>query len=51
MMIKLFIKLLDCIFKKNKTCFYINSNNILPPPLEEKEETELLLKILMLEIL
>ena len=44
MMIKLFIKLLDCIFKKNKTCFYINSNNILPPPLEEKEETELLLK-------
>ena len=24
---------------------YINSNNILPPPLEEKEEMELLLKL------
>ncbi len=44
-MIKLLVKLLNYLFKSNKKCYYINSNNVLPPPLEEKEETELLLKL------
>ena len=41
-MIKLFRKMLG-IFEK-RTCYYINSNNILPPPLEEDVERELVLK-------
>ncbi len=41
-MIKVIQKLLG-LFKK-KTCYYINSNNILPPPLEEEVERELLIK-------
>lgn len=43
-MLKLIINLLDKLFKNTKTCLYINSNNILPPPLEEQEENSLLLK-------
>ena len=41
-MIKLLIKLIGKLFTNRNDCFYINSNNILPPPLEEKEETRLL---------
>ncbi len=41
-MIKLLIKLIGKLFRNRNDCFYINSNNILPPPLEEKEETRLL---------
>ncbi|MGM9899315.1 MAG: sigma-70 family RNA polymerase sigma factor [Bacilli bacterium] len=43
-MIKLIFKLFDKLFKSNKNCLYINSNNILPPPLEEEKELELLKK-------
>lgn len=32
------------LFRKKK-CFYINSNNILPAPLDEEKERELLLKV------
>ena len=32
------------LFRKN-TCLYINSNNTLPPPLDEEEEHALLLKV------
>lgn len=46
-MIKLIKKLLDLIFLKNiqSPCYYINSNNLLPQPLEEEEETRLLLLV------
>lgn len=46
-MIKLIKKLLDLIFFKNiqSPCYYINSNNLLPQPLEEEEETRLLLLV------
>ena len=43
-MIKLLFKLFNKIFKNEKSCYYIYSNNILPPPLEEDVEKELLLK-------
>lgn len=43
-MIKLLVKLFHFLFQRKNTCFYINSNNILPPPLEEAEETALLMK-------
>ena len=45
--IKLIKKLLDLIFFKNiqSPCYYINSNNLLPQPLEEEEETRLLLLV------
>lgn len=43
-MLKLITKLLDKLFKSGKTCLYINSNNILPPPLEEEVELDLLIK-------
>ncbi len=43
-MIKLLIKLLNVLFKKSNTTYYINSTNVLPPPLEEKEELELVIK-------
>lgn len=43
-MIKLLIKIFDRLFKKNKKCYYINSNNILPPPLKEDEEMSLLIR-------
>lgn len=42
-MIKLFIKLLGKLFSKHSFCLYINSNNILPPPLSETEEMKYLL--------
>ena len=46
-MIKLIKKLLDLMFFKNikSPCYYINSNNLLPQPLDEEEETRLLLLV------
>ena len=46
-MIRLIKKILDKVFLSNhfKFCYYINSNNLLPQPLNEEEETELLLKV------
>lgn len=45
-MFKLLKKVLNILFKnKNQSCFYMNSSNILPPPLEENIEHELLLKV------
>ena len=39
-MIKLLKKILDSIFiKKFDTCYYINTSNNLPQPLDEEEET------------
>jgi len=43
-MIKKLIGLLCRIFKF-RSCYYINSNNILPAPLDEEQEMELLLKV------
>ena len=45
-MFKLILKLIDKLFKRNKReCYYINSNNILPPPLDEETENKLLLEV------
>lgn len=45
-MFKLIQKLIDKLFKRNKReCYYINSNNILPPPLDEETENKLLLEV------
>lgn len=47
-MINLLIKLIQKIFKlgkKTNSLYYINSNNILPPPLKEDDEMALLLKV------
>ena len=33
------------VFKQKKTSYYINSTNVLPPPLDEKEELELVLRV------
>lgn len=44
-MIKLLFRLLGLIFHDDFQFFYINSNNILPPPLGEKEELALLIKV------
>ena len=45
-MFKLLKRLLSLLFIKNKNyCFYMNSANILPPPLDEDEEKELLEKV------
>ena len=44
-MFKLIKKLFGLIFKKHDKCFYMNSTNILPPPLDEEKETEMLLKV------
>ena len=44
-MFKLIKKLFGLIFKKHDKCFYMNSANILPPPLDEEKETEMLLKV------
>ncbi len=41
-MIKFVKKMLD-VFSK-KSCYYINSSNVLPPPLEEEVERDLLIK-------
>ena len=43
-MIKLLFKIFNKIFKRKNYCHYIHSNNILPPPLEEDIERELLIK-------
>ncbi len=46
-MIKIIKKLLDKIFLTNNinVCYYINSSNLLPQPLNEEEETRLLLLV------
>ena len=45
-MIKLIITLFKRIFReKHNHCYYIHSNNMLPPPLDEDEETKLLLEV------
>lgn len=44
-MFKLLKKLLSLLFKQTRSCFYMNSANILPPPLDEKEEYDMLLKV------
>lgn len=45
-MIKLIMKILEKIFNfKGQVCYYINSNNILPPPLDEDTENKLLLEV------
>jgi len=44
-LIKLILKILNKIFKQKKTSYYINSTNVLPPPLDEKEELELVLRV------
>lgn len=45
-MFKLLKRILNILFKnKNQICFYMNSSNILPPPLEEDIEHELLMKV------
>jgi RNA polymerase sporulation-specific sigma factor len=43
-MIRKLISFLSRLFKLNK-CYYINSNNILPAPLDEEREMELLIKV------
>lgn len=44
-MIKWIFCLLEFLFKTGKSCFYINSSNILPPPLAEGDELALLLRV------
>lgn len=44
-MIKLLVKIFEKIFNSKQQCYYINSNNILPPPLDEETETKLLLEV------
>ncbi len=45
-MFKLIKKLINKLFKGKKSeCYYINSNNILPPPLDEETENKLLLEV------
>lgn len=44
-MFKLIKKLFGLIFKRHDKCFYMNSTNILPPPLDEEKETEMLIKV------
>lgn len=46
-MLKLIKKIFDLLFLKNQQpiCYYINSNNLLPQPLDEKEENRLLLLV------
>lgn len=44
-MFKLLKKLLSLLFKSNNKCYYMNSANILPPPLDEEEEYNMLLKV------
>ena len=43
-MIKGMHKLISLLFGKKNNCFYINSTNILPPPLDEKEEEKYLME-------
>ena len=42
-MLKGLSKLIVLLFKKKTQCFYINSTNILPPPLDEVEERKCLI--------
>lgn len=42
-MLKGLSKLIALLFKKKEQCFYINSTNILPPPLDEVEERNCLI--------
>ena len=44
-MFKLLKRLIGIILNKKDCCYYMNSNNILPPPLEEALEHELLEKV------
>lgn len=44
-MFKLLKRLIGLLLNKQKACFYMNSNNVLPPPLEESIEHELLEKV------
>lgn len=44
-MIRLIKKLFDYLFKKENSLYYISTNNVLPEPLEESEETRLLLEV------
>ena len=43
-MLKKFLKILNLVFGDNKECYYINSTNILPPPLSDEEEEKSLLE-------
>ena len=44
-MFKLIKKLFNKLFKKTNECFYMNSSNVLPPPLEDEVEHEMLIKV------
>ena len=44
-MFKLLKKILALLFKSSNKCYYMNSTNILPPPLDEEEEYNMLLKV------
>ncbi len=45
-MFNLIMRVIERIFNiKNNKCYYINSNNILPPPLDEETENKLLLEV------
>jgi len=45
-MFKLIKKIINKLFKgKKRECYYINSNNIFPPPLDEETENKLLLEV------
>ena len=43
-MFKGVLKIFNLLISDNKQCYYINSTNILPPPLKEDEEEKLLLE-------
>ena len=46
---EMFIKVIrwikDKVFKKKSKCYYIHSNNLLPPPLDEENEMKCLIKV------
>ena len=42
-MLKGFVKFINLFFN-NKSCYYINSTNILPPPLNDAEEEQCLIE-------
>lgn len=44
-MFKLLKKLLLLLFRNTNSCFYMNSANILPPPLDEEEEYNMLIGV------
>ena len=44
-MFKLLKKLLLLFFRNTISCFYMNSANILPPPLDEEEEYNMLIGV------